>query len=146
MPQVGWDAYKTINVKYINQIVCEKNIIDSLAVKKPVVLVDSASVTKNIIDSAVKTVIREEVKTAAAVQKEVEKIGVKKVTTINSSKESKSIVTSEPKKATTKETKTGVQVKEEKISAKPDPSLYRPPVKITSEKIKKTDTKKNNNK
>ena len=146
MPQVGWDAYKTINVKYINQIVCEKNIIDSLAVKKPVVLVDSASVTKNIIDSAVKTVIREEVKTAAAVKKEVEKIGVKKVTTINSSKESKSIVTSEPKKATTKETKTGVQVKEEKISAKPDPSLYRPPVKITSEKIKKTDTKKNNNK
>ena len=73
-------------------------------------------------------------KTAAAVKKEVEKIGVKKVTTINPSKESKPIVTSEPKKTTLKE----------KISAKPDPTLYRAPVKPTSEKIEKTDTKKKN--
>lgn len=28
MPTVGWDAYKTINIKYINQIVCEKRDAD----------------------------------------------------------------------------------------------------------------------
>jgi cell division protein FtsQ len=29
IPKVGWDTYKTINLKYANQIVCEKNIIDT---------------------------------------------------------------------------------------------------------------------
>ncbi|MGX5687994.1 cell division protein FtsQ/DivIB [Arcticibacter tournemirensis] len=29
IPAVGWDSYKTINIKYTNQIVCEKNIRDS---------------------------------------------------------------------------------------------------------------------
>lgn len=33
MPKVGWDAYKTISVKYINQIICEKNNLDSLSRK-----------------------------------------------------------------------------------------------------------------
>lgn len=36
IPRVGWDAYKTISLKYANQIVCEKNIIDSNAVKTQV--------------------------------------------------------------------------------------------------------------
>ncbi|AMP97005.1 Cell division protein FtsQ [Pedobacter cryoconitis] len=30
MPKVGWDTYKTINIKYTNQIVCEKNNMDSV--------------------------------------------------------------------------------------------------------------------
>jgi cell division protein FtsQ len=29
IPKVGWDTYKTINLKYANQIVCEKNNIDT---------------------------------------------------------------------------------------------------------------------
>jgi cell division protein FtsQ len=29
IPKVGWDTYKTINLKYANQIVCEKNMIDT---------------------------------------------------------------------------------------------------------------------
>ena len=29
IPKVGWDTYKTINLKYVNQIVCEKNMIDT---------------------------------------------------------------------------------------------------------------------
>lgn len=33
MPKVGWDTYKSINIKYTNQIVCEKNSIDSLSSK-----------------------------------------------------------------------------------------------------------------
>ncbi|MDB5120164.1 MAG: hypothetical protein JWN56_1382 [Sphingobacteriales bacterium] len=30
LPKVGWDTYKTINVKYANQIVCEKTKVDSI--------------------------------------------------------------------------------------------------------------------
>lgn len=33
LPKVGWETYKSINLKYANQIVCEKNIIDSTASK-----------------------------------------------------------------------------------------------------------------
>lgn len=33
IPKVGWDSYKTINLKYANQIVCEKNLIDSTKLK-----------------------------------------------------------------------------------------------------------------
>lgn len=43
VPKVGWDAYKTINLKYANQIVCEKNSIDSAAVKRTEVLEQQAA-------------------------------------------------------------------------------------------------------
>lgn len=43
IPKVGWDTYKTINLKYANQIVCEKNIIDTSKV-----MID---ITKQIADS-----------------------------------------------------------------------------------------------
>ncbi|MBC7915035.1 MAG: cell division protein FtsQ [Pyrinomonadaceae bacterium] len=33
MPTVGWDAYKIINIKYTNQVVCVKNGLDSAALK-----------------------------------------------------------------------------------------------------------------
>lgn len=29
IPKVGWETYKSINLKYANQIVCERNIIDT---------------------------------------------------------------------------------------------------------------------
>lgn len=29
IPAVGWNAYKTINIKYCNQVICEKNSTDS---------------------------------------------------------------------------------------------------------------------
>ena len=32
IPMVGWDTYKTINLKYANQIVCQKNLNDSTEV------------------------------------------------------------------------------------------------------------------
>ncbi|MEJ5992799.1 cell division protein FtsQ [Pedobacter sp. Du54] len=155
MPQVGWDAYKTINVKYINQIVCEKNAYDSTAVKKHVVI-DSALVVKQLIDSAVKTTIKEEVKTAAVVKIDAEKTTVKKVippsptpkesksaVTDKSAVTSKPIVAGEPKKTATKE----VTTKERKDSTTPS-TLYKPPAKPAPEKAKtpvvkkeKTDTK-----
>lgn len=53
LPKVGWNTYKTINVKYTNQIVCEKNKIDSLTgevIKDRVA--SSAKPIKKAIDSA----------------------------------------------------------------------------------------------
>lgn len=41
VPKVGWDAYKTINLKYLNQIVCEKNKLDSTVVASAPVLRDT---------------------------------------------------------------------------------------------------------
>ena len=152
MPQVGWDAYKTINIKYINQIICEKNVYDSTAVKKPVAI-DSTAVVKQILDSAVKATIKEEIKTATLVKKDVQKIAEKKVTPAAVSKENKPTGTNERKKAVSKEiivkeTKTVNPTKEDKASPS---TLYKPPVKPTAEKAKpavvtkeKADTKKTN--
>lgn len=43
MPKVGWDTYKTINIKYTNQIICEKNKTDSLGrSQKTIEQVDTA--------------------------------------------------------------------------------------------------------
>lgn len=38
MPKVGWDTYKTINIKYTNQIIAEKNKIDSTKRNQVIVL------------------------------------------------------------------------------------------------------------
>ncbi len=48
IPVVGWDAYKTINIKYSNQIVCEKNIVDSNKAAPPPVLAASSDSLENI--------------------------------------------------------------------------------------------------
>lgn len=45
IPKVGWDTYKTINLKYANQIVCEKNIIDSTKI--------TIDINKQIADSTI---------------------------------------------------------------------------------------------
>lgn len=59
MPKVGWDTYKTINVKYTNQIVCEKNKIDSLT-GKPVKEKDSVKATKAEFEEKVRKQIEED--------------------------------------------------------------------------------------
>lgn len=48
MPKVGWEAYKSINLKYANQIICEKNIIDSAAIAAATIraAIDSTQATK----------------------------------------------------------------------------------------------------
>jgi cell division protein FtsQ len=57
MPKVGWNTYKTINVKYTNQVVCEKNKIDSLTGE--VINVPGEKVKQNhkSIDSVVRSAI-----------------------------------------------------------------------------------------
>lgn len=58
MPKVGWEAYKTINIKYTNQVVCVKNEIDSTAIasrgriSKP--LIDSLKKIKTTKDTVIK--------------------------------------------------------------------------------------------
>jgi cell division protein FtsQ len=64
MPKVGWNAYRSINLKYINQIVCEKR--DSLAIKKiekPIVP-DSLLQQRQAIDQEVNAVIQDEINKA----------------------------------------------------------------------------------
>jgi len=73
MPKVGWDAYKTINIKYTNQIVCERSKSDSLA-RAPVVArkvepKDSAAAGKKVIDSIIKDEIIKEMKKEPAQEK-----------------------------------------------------------------------------
>lgn len=54
IPKVGWNTYKTINVKYINQVVCEKNKIDSLTgevIKDR--KTDTAKQSRKLVDSVV---------------------------------------------------------------------------------------------
>lgn len=57
MPKVGWYTYKTINIKYTNQVVCERNKIDSLS---EVVRLDSLK--KKPIDTMVREEMPEELK------------------------------------------------------------------------------------
>ncbi len=60
MPKAGWDAYKTINIKYTNQVVCERNKVDSIfkAVRPAVrTRVDSIISERKVVDSIVKNEI-----------------------------------------------------------------------------------------
>ncbi|SFG92566.1 cell division protein FtsQ/DivIB [Pedobacter insulae] len=104
MPEVGWNAYKTINIKYVNQIVCEKNRIDSAAVKRPVLQSDSATVAKQLVASAVKNIIEEEIK------KESEKVAAKE-TKAGSIVRDPSLYRS-PNKSAPEKTKAGAATKE----------------------------------
>ena len=64
MPQVGWDTYKTINIKYANQIVCEKNNPDSLhrALNAANAFKPTMAAAKKVMDSLVKAEIASELK------------------------------------------------------------------------------------
>lgn len=74
MPKVGWDAYKTINVKYTNQIVCERNKIDSLTGKVIEDRANNAKQNQQILDSAVRRQIALEMQEDGNVEVSKEKI------------------------------------------------------------------------
>ncbi|MGQ7854636.1 cell division protein FtsQ/DivIB [Pedobacter sp. WC2501] len=58
MPQVGWDTYKTINIKYTNQIVCEKRDSTGLGKKaKTISAADSLRIQRNVTDSLIRNTI-----------------------------------------------------------------------------------------
>ncbi len=58
MPQVGWDTYKTINIKYTNQIVCEKRDSTELGKKgKTFSPADSLRIQRSVADSLIRSTI-----------------------------------------------------------------------------------------
>ncbi|MFC4212750.1 cell division protein FtsQ/DivIB [Pedobacter lithocola] len=63
MPQVGWETYRTINIKYTNQIVCEKR--DSTLIAKRTKIftaADSVNITRKVSDSLIRDVIADAIK------------------------------------------------------------------------------------
>lgn len=75
MPQVGWDAYRTINIKYTNQIVCEKRDSTAIARKrKTISSSDSLRIQQKVADSLIRNVISDAIveQTAAVVPKKTE--------------------------------------------------------------------------
>ena len=140
MPRVGWNAYRSINLKYVNQIVCEKR--DSLAIKKmekPVVP-DSITQQRQVVAAAVNSAIQDEIKKATqAVAEEVKKEKVATTTepkktenTTDKNKTSKSAEASVTSKEKEKEKKT--------TTAKTD---FKPVAKEKSSTKDKTTTKTN---
>ncbi|MES2417997.1 MAG: cell division protein FtsQ [Bacteroidota bacterium] len=118
MPLMGWDAYRTINIKYVNQVIAEKNNADSLTIKRAVVKpIDTNAIVKQTVDSMVKHTINDELKKAAAAA------GVKKIN---------------------KEEQKPLQ--KEKTIVKPVTTPAKTGTKPATDKVKpvvKTDTKKN---
>lgn len=73
MPKVGWNAYRTINLKYVNQIVCEKR--DSTSIKKleKPLIPDSVTQQRQVIDNVVKATIQDEINRAKQISTEEKK-------------------------------------------------------------------------
>jgi cell division protein FtsQ len=100
MPKFGWNTYKSINLKFTNQIVCEKN--DSLAVKSIPVLStpDSVALSRKVTDTLVNKIPKVENKKTITIAEPSKKIATKTVI---------------PEKQEQKKTST----KQENIAAKP---------------------------
>ncbi len=62
MPKVGWNAYKTINLKYTNQIVCERYDLSTANNTIKQIPLDSTASTVSSADSSIKPVVKEDVK------------------------------------------------------------------------------------
>ncbi|KLT66593.1 cell division protein FtsQ/DivIB [Pedobacter sp. BMA] len=61
MPQVGWETYRTINIKYTNQVVCEKRDSTEIARKtKTISSADSLRIRQKVSDSLIKNMISDE--------------------------------------------------------------------------------------
>lgn len=104
MPKVGWDTYKTINVKFKGQIVCEKNIIDSTQRKivVPTTLVSDSSAVQDVIPPVFEKVNLDDEKPIAS-NTPASETQVVKIATSKSTPEKKTIVPvkKEPMKKTT---------------------------------------------
>jgi cell division protein FtsQ len=104
MPQVGWDTYRTINIKYTNQIVCERRDSTELRKKaKTISAADSLRIQRSVTDSLIRSTIAasmddrpeaDQEKKEEAKKTEVRKVEPKKV----------EVKKTEPKKAEPKKT------------------------------------------
>lgn len=163
MPKVGWDTYKTINIKYTNQVVCEKNKPDSQivnGVKRPVIS-DTAKANRGVVSKLVLQQIAMEMKNDAddpdvpdgsvAVQpaKPPTVKPVVKAAAVKKAEIKKPVAKKpEPKKKTElkQPVKTTVKAPVKKTESKPKPAAVKPPVKKAEAKkpvataVKKTAT------
>lgn len=135
MPLVGWNVYKTINLKYTNQIVCEK--YDSLAMKKhiQVALADSTSIVQKPTDSLMQETIKNEIKKAI-----VDEGNVKKTPATNSSIATK---TANKEKAQVKTVAKPQDAAPVKTAGTSNKTTDKDKPKQVVAKKEKTDTKKN---
>lgn len=133
MPKVGWNAYRTINLKYVNQIVCEKR--DSTSIKKleKPLIPDSVTQQRQVIDNVVKATIQDEINKAKQISTEEKKKEEKKEkvapvpaktdakkaeSTTDKNKASKSVEKDSEKKATTAKTEQKQTINKEKPATK----------------------------
>ncbi|WP_410220036.1 cell division protein FtsQ/DivIB [Pedobacter sp.] len=112
MPKVGWNTYKTINLKYVNQVVCERR--DSVSIKKleqaKVIGTNSAD-RQQTIDSVVKVSIAQEIK-KATVEAHEQKIAA---STEKNNGKTGTTVTKSTKEDTNKQQKANTPVKKESV-------------------------------
>ncbi len=145
MPKVGWDTYKTINIKYTNQVVCEKNKLDSLtAIHKPVVK-DTVQAVKTVVDSLVHDAIVKEI------MADPEPVVAKKPHDKNPKQSTPKEVSGKPAAETIKVHSSKALVAKEDLPKQPAPKRSTAgsvpkkaaPKKVAGDKEIKTDTKKN---
>lgn len=154
MPQVGWDTYKTINIKYTNQIVCERNKIDSIngVPVKTATVAHSALKAKKVIDSLVNARIASELQNnpdddegadiAAAVP--VKKTVIRVIPVVINNEPAKKKAVQEVKKEAVKHTETVTKAAKTKEPAKKE-SVKKDIVKkepAMKEPVKKEPSKK----
>ena len=135
MPQVGWETYRTINIKYTNQIVCEKRD-SSLIAKKDRVLSsdDSISVTRRVSDSLIRNSIADAIKSETVVDDR--EPGQRDAQPVIAAKPKTEVKTEKPK------AKPAItEVKKEKaktVEKKPEPAKEKPKVAEKKPEAKKT--------
>jgi cell division protein FtsQ len=142
MPQVGWEAYRTINVKYTNQIVCQRRDSTEIARNlKRLSKMDSIRVHQKVSDSLISNVITEAItekpvqRTAAVTPQrakpkrtELKQVEVKKPEAKKVEVKKTAVKKVEPKKVVTpvvkpKETKTVAKKDKPKATATAKPAL-----------------------
>ncbi|MFC3559845.1 cell division protein FtsQ/DivIB [Pedobacter jamesrossensis] len=130
MPQVGWETYRTINIKYTNQIVCEKR--DSSGIPKHAKVLsaaDSLSITRKVSDSLIRNSIADAMKNdGIRDDREPEK------------RDEKPVIAAKPKPATPivkpKVIAPKVEVKKEKAKAETSKTtVKKEPAKTTESKL-----------
>lgn len=141
MPQVGWDTYKTINVKFSNQIVCERNKPDSLhalLLARSTVSRPTLASAKKVTDSLIKAEIAAELKNnpeEGIEDKPVEKKNTVLPVAIAASKPHEKKVVSPEKKAVSAEKKvTSPEKKAVSSEKKPVKPAEKKSVKTTENK------------
>ncbi|MBB6269588.1 cell division protein FtsQ [Pedobacter cryoconitis] len=149
MPKVGWDTYKTINIKYTNQVVCEKNNPDPLLASagKAKPAKPTIASAKKVMDSLVKAEIAAELRNnpetadfvvpavkksvpavAKAVQKPV-KVTPKPVKTAQKPAvvtHKTATVTNKPVNVTHKPVNGETKIVKDKVKAKPNKTVVKP--------------------